>query len=90
MLFGGNKSMEDLLTLIPDPAQTKTTEITDTFSFEDYRSKYPDRLLLFIKTPGGHVRFPLGDKDMKVTAGSSVTALILGDEQQPGDSNTSS
>ena len=90
VLFGGQKSMEDLLALIPDPAQTKTTEITDTFSFEDYRSKYPDRLLLFIKTPGGHVRFPLGDEDMKVTAGSSVTALILGEEQQPGDSDTGS
>ncbi|MDH3578008.1 MAG: sodium:proton antiporter [Gammaproteobacteria bacterium] len=90
VLFGGQKSMEDLLALIPDPAQTKTTEITDTFSFEDYRKKYPDRLLLFIKTSGGYVRFPLGDEDMKVTAGSSVTALILGEERQLADSHTGS
>ncbi|MBT8109611.1 MAG: sodium:proton antiporter [Gammaproteobacteria bacterium] len=90
VLFGGQKSMEDLLALIPDPAQTRTTEITETFSFADYRSKYPERLLLFIKTPGGHVRFPLGDEDMKVPAGSSVTALILGEEQQPADSATGS
>ncbi|MGB5469894.1 MAG: sodium:proton antiporter [Woeseiaceae bacterium] len=90
VLFGGHKSMEDLLALIPDPSQTKTTEITDSFSFEDYRNKYPERLLLFIKTPGGRVRFPLGDEDMKVPAGSSITALVLGDAQPPAESDTGS
>lgn len=90
VLFGGHKSMEDLLALIPDPAQTKTTELTDSFSFEDYRNKYPERLLLFIKTPGGRIRFPLGEEDMKVPAGSSITALVLGDEQPQAESGSGS
>jgi len=90
VLFGGHKSMEDLLALIPDPAQTKTTEITDSFSFEDYRDKYPERLLLFIRTPGGRIRFPLGEEDMKVPAGSSITALVLGDEQPQAESGSGS
>ncbi|MBT8101807.1 MAG: sodium:proton antiporter, partial [Gammaproteobacteria bacterium] len=80
VLFGGLKSMEDLLALVDDSAQTKKTEITESFSFADYRSQYPDRLLLFITSDSGQVRFPLGEEDLKVPAGSSVTALILNEE----------
>ncbi len=81
VLFGGDKSVEDLLHEIASGGEARTTEITESFSFEDYREKYPDRFVLFVVTAAGRVRFPLEVSDMAVPAGSKVTALVRADEE---------
>jgi len=77
VLFDGKRSMDYLLDLVTKGVQAKTTEITDSFSFDEYLEKHPDRVVLFVTTDDGRVRFPVDDKSMKVPAGSRVTALVV-------------
>ena len=67
--------------MIARGAKAKTTEITDSFSFDDYRDKYPDRLVLFVVSAGGSVKFPLEASEIAVPAGSRVCALVPADKQ---------
>ncbi len=76
VLFDGEISMNDLLALFVGEFKTKTTELTDSFRYADYREQHPERLILFITTESGHVRFPAGEEKMKVSAGSKITALV--------------
>jgi CPA1 family monovalent cation:H+ antiporter len=82
VLFDGQKSIEDLLQDIDSGARARTTEVTESFSFADYREKYPDRFVIFITSPNGVVSFPLQQSDKKVAAGSKVTALVFADETE--------
>ncbi len=82
VLFGGEQSVEDLLQAIASGSKARTTEITESFGFEDYRQKYPDRFVLFVITAAGRVRFPLEIADMSVPPGSRVTALVPADEKR--------
>ncbi len=77
LLFDGQRSMDDLLDLIRRGTKIKTTDITESFGFNEYREKHPDRIVLFITANDGRVRFPVDDKSMKVAAGSRVTALLV-------------
>ena len=85
VLFGGKISIEELLSLIARGAKTKTTEITESFTFDDYRAKYPDRIVLFVMTAGGVLQFPLRQEAAKVSAGSRITALVLRGETNAED-----
>ncbi len=78
VLFGGQRSMNDLLELVGEDFITKTTNITDSFELSDYLEQYPEAVVLFITTDDGRIRFPLGDAKLKIPAGSSITALIPG------------
>lgn len=79
VLFDGKTSMSDLFNLFSGDFQAKTTELTDNFSYADYREKHPNRLILFVTTADGHVRFPVGEESSKLTAGSKITALVSED-----------
>ena len=76
VLFDGEISMNDLFAVFVKEFKTKTTELTDNFRYADYREQHPDRLILFITTESGHVSFPVGEKKMKISAGSKITALV--------------
>jgi len=76
LLFGGTTSMNDLLTLFRGDFKTKTTELTENFRYADYRQTHPDLLILFITSPDGHVSFPVGEENTKLSAGSKITALV--------------
>jgi CPA1 family monovalent cation:H+ antiporter len=76
VLFDGELSMNDLFAFFVKEFKTKTTELTDNFRYADYREQHPDRLILFITTESGHVSFPVGEKKMKISAGSKITALV--------------
>lgn len=76
VLFDGEISMNDLFAVFVEEFKTKTTELTDNFRYADYREQHPDRLILFITTESGHVSFPVGEKKMKISAGSKITALV--------------
>jgi len=75
ILYDGARSMHDLEELVASGAEARTTEITENFKVSDYLEKHPDRVMLFITTDEGHIHFPLGDTDMKINAGSKITAL---------------
>jgi CPA1 family monovalent cation:H+ antiporter len=81
VLFGGTLSMEALLETVNAGLQPRTTDITENFTFGDYREKHPDRIVLFVTDETGRIRFPLGEAEMKVDSGSRVTALTAVKEQ---------
>lgn len=80
VLFGGRRSMDELLEIVAQGVKIRTTEITDAFSFENYRAQYPGRIILFVTANDGRIRFPVDIEEMRVPAGSRVTALVQGDE----------
>lgn len=82
VLFGGEKSVEDLLEIVERHTTTKTTEITDSYTYEEYVKKHPNRLVLFAITENRRVVFPLSSEEFKVSPGWSVTALEVNDEGQ--------
>ena len=84
VLFDGEISMNDLFALFVGDFKTKTTELTDNFRYADYREQHPDRLILFITTNDGRVRFPVGETSMKGSAGSKITALVSDNDAGKG------
>jgi CPA1 family monovalent cation:H+ antiporter len=81
VLFDGKTSMNDLLALFGGKFTTRTTELTESFSYADYREQHPDRTILFITTPNGRIRFPVGEEKMKLTAGSKITAFVAEEQE---------
>jgi CPA1 family monovalent cation:H+ antiporter len=77
ILFGGKYSVNDMLRFILHGAKVRATELSDEFTFADYRSKYPDRLILFAMDANGRLQFPLTEKDMPVHSGYTVAALVM-------------
>lgn len=82
VLFDGERSMNDLFAMVKSDFATKTTEITDSFRFSDYLEQHPDRVVLFITTADGRVKFPLGGKNMNISEGSRITSLVLGQKPE--------
>ena len=74
LLYGGERTMEDLEQLLSREPEIRTTEITDSFSLEDYRDMHPGSVALFITSADGSIRFPLGDDDIR--AGDHLTAAV--------------
>lgn len=74
LLMGGERTMEDLQTLLADDPKTRTTEITGSFSIDDYHETHPDSVILFVTSAEGTIRFPLGDD--RISEGDRVTAVI--------------
>jgi len=77
VLFGGQYSMTDLNDLIDRGAETKTTELTETFDLTAYRERYPNRLILFVTSPDGNVSFPVARGSVTAGPGATITALAL-------------
>ncbi len=77
ILFGGKHSVNDMLRFILHGAKVRTTELSDEFTFADYRSKYPDRLILFAMDANGRLQFPLTEQDMPIHSGYTVAALVM-------------
>ncbi len=82
LLFAGKRTLEDLADIFAGDVQTGTTEITDNFSYENYREKHPNRIILFITSNDGHIRFPVAEESEKISKGDRITALIPADQVQ--------
>jgi hypothetical protein len=80
--------MDDLLEIADQNVKTRTTEITEAFSFQDYRARYPQRIIVFVTDQDGRLRFPVDIEEMRVPAGSRVTALVPEDEQERKSAET--
>lgn len=76
LLFAGKRTIEDLAGIFRDDVQTGTTEITANFSYENYREKHPNRIILFVTSDDGHIHFPVAEKSEKISPGDRITALI--------------
>lgn len=77
VLFGGEKLIDDLEAIAERDPAIRTTEMSESHTFDDYVQRHPGRLVLFTIDPDGKVRFPLGDEEFNVDAGTRVTALVL-------------
>ena len=67
MLFDGKRSVDELGELFSDDSEVKTTEIKDSYTFAEYRKEHPNRLILFIRSSAGKIRFPLGEETTKIS-----------------------
>lgn len=76
VLFGGERSLNDLMELFHGDVDTVTTEITDSFTYADYLDKHPDRIILFVTTDDGYIRFPVDEEMNRISKGDRITALI--------------
>jgi CPA1 family monovalent cation:H+ antiporter len=77
VLFGGQRSVDELGEVLHAGGEVKTTEITENYSYAEYREKHPDRIILFISDTDGNIRFPLGDESEDISAGDKLTALAV-------------
>ena len=79
VLYEGKMSMNELQTIIDSGTVTRETEITENFSLEDYRARYPDAVILFATDRKGRLHFPVGGAT-GIAAGMKIMALVKGDE----------
>jgi CPA1 family monovalent cation:H+ antiporter len=76
ILFDATRSMDELREIFDGDVDTRTTEITETFSFEEYLEKNPGCVVLFVTTADGRIRFPLDESGGSITEGDKITALV--------------
>ena len=76
LLFGGDLVLADLLEHVAGGAVHRTTDITDSFSYDDYRRQNPDAIVLFVIPPDGKLQLPVADEVLEVPSGSRVSALV--------------
>ena len=76
LLFGGDLVLADILEYVADGAVHRTTDITDSFSYDDYRRQNPKAIVLFVIRPNGQLKLPVADEALEVSAGSRVCALV--------------
>ena len=76
VLFGGDLSIDDLVTRIRSGQLPRTTELTTEFDLEDYRKRNPDGLILFATDKSDRLRFPVDDDPFEPVAGWKITALM--------------
>ena len=84
ILFNRDHTFSKLASFISQGATTKQTNITESFSFEDYQQQYGKRAIpLFAFTAKGRLRFFLDDVDLLPEEGWTVIALVKeGDQKQ--------
>lgn len=77
VLFDGKRSVDELGEILNEGSELKTSVITESYSFDDYRENHPDRIILFTSDADGNIRFPLEEDEMDVSVGDKVTALVV-------------
>lgn len=76
VLFGGDRSLDELRRILHDDAQLKTTEITESYTYAEYLERHADRIVLFISDEDGNIRFPTGEETDSGKEGDKITALL--------------
>jgi CPA1 family monovalent cation:H+ antiporter len=82
LLYGGQHSIEDIEKMVRLGMEPKTTDLTDEFDIDDYRTRYPERLLLFLTDKRGRLRFPREAGEPDARPGWKVTALAPVDNEE--------
>lgn len=77
VLFGTDVTFSKLASLISQGAKTKQTNISDSFSYDDYQKQYGKRAIpLFAFNAKRQLRFFTDDMTLIPSAGWTITALI--------------
>jgi CPA1 family monovalent cation:H+ antiporter len=85
VLFGGDFAMSDLMALLDKGAEPRTTELTESFDLAAYSERYPNRLILFVITESGKLRYPTGAGSLTAPAGSTITSLAIKADEDAAD-----
>ena len=80
VLFGGERSIDELLRILKDGATVGNTELTKEFGFDAYLEKYPKRIVLFASDSAGKLRFPVADQPFEPDVGWQISALTPSEE----------
>jgi hypothetical protein len=78
-LFKGEYTVEDLVSLLRKGASVKEVDITETYSYDDFREKYPEAIVFMGFDPDETLRFPVADESLSPTAGWQVIAILPDD-----------
>ncbi len=76
VLYGGAHSIAEIAHIIEGDIEIKSTELTEEFTVDDYLTKHPERIPLFITTANGRLQFPLDQEKMTAGVGAVITALV--------------
>jgi hypothetical protein len=77
LLFDGKVTLSRLQQMVGEGYKTRTTEITDNYSYEDYCQQNPSAIVIFVIRKDGTMQLPVAGSDFTVRAGNVVTALAL-------------
>ena len=75
VLFNGELSLGKLIKSAHAGNEIVVTELSEEFSFEDYKEAQEDSIVIFAIEPPCRVRFPVGDENVEPEAGWKVAAL---------------
>jgi len=76
-LFGKDVTYTKLASLISQGAEVRTTKITASFTWEDFRAKYKKKVTpLFAVTPKGHLRVFTAEDEIRPTTGWTLLYLL--------------
>ncbi|MEJ2256245.1 MAG: sodium:proton antiporter [Woeseiaceae bacterium] len=74
-LYDGERSIDGLQRILEQNFTTRETDITENFTYTQFREMYPDAVTLFAIDPSDRIHFPVG-QDIKITAGFRLTSLM--------------
>ena len=75
-LFNGDVKIDELIRRIKSGAQIKQNSLTEEFTYEAYREKHPDNLVLFAIDDKKRIHFPVPDEEATPSKGWTVAALM--------------
>ncbi len=77
ILFGPKKTYSELRGLMDSGAVLKHTKLSDSFSWEDFRQRYgEDIVLLFVILPSGVLQINTADRPLAPVPGDTVISII--------------
>jgi CPA1 family monovalent cation:H+ antiporter len=79
LTFGGSVTLAELTDLADSSTGHRTTEITESFTFDDYREQNPGAFILAVTREDGRLQLPVSGRKLKVPPGSKVTAFVSED-----------
>lgn len=82
ILFPGRPNHRELAAMNADGMIVKKTTITDQFTFENFKERNPDALMLFMNSEGKGLR-PAGDDSKKPTEDTTIYFLTFPTTNQP-------
>ncbi|MGD8359433.1 MAG: sodium:proton antiporter [Lysobacterales bacterium] len=74
-LYDGERSLDDIRDLLERGCTTRETDITDNFTYEDFRKTYPDAIMLFALDQNDRLHFPVG-LGLRIIAGFRLVSLV--------------
>lgn len=81
ILFGPNATYQELDRRFSEGDVIKATTLSEEFSLDDFLSKYPTALMMFVLDAAGNLSVVTEDASLSPAAGQTVVALVRETEQ---------